>query len=127
MHIYLIARGQKDHLKKWIDDLSKVYLPFEYEKRKYGQLQIGVREIKLLEIAVPECQTKEALKYIGPEGYRDPHPILFKIKNLLGKILKLKEIPSVKRDFSKEIKNEAVGLHFLGLKKDSYKEGIEQI
>lgn len=127
MHIYLIARGQKDHLKKWIDDLSEIYLPYEYQKEKYGQLQIGVREIKLLEIAVPECQVKETLQIIGKEGYKDLHPILFKIKNLIRSILRLKKIPEFERDLKKEIKNEAVGIHFIGFKKDAYRGGIEQI
>lgn len=126
MHIYLLARGQKDHLQKWINDLSEKYLPYEYEPGKLGMLQIGVREIKLLEIAIPESQLDSAMKFMGQEGYQQ-YKFLFWIKNLIRKILGLKKIPDFERDLKREIENKAVGIHYLGLKKDVYRNGIELI
>jgi hypothetical protein len=123
MQLFVIARANKDRLNRWINDITAQYLPYEYETGKIGQLQIGVRPVQLLEIAFPEKHLEEVMKIIRPQRNHKGKLIYF-----LRKVLGLEDYDKELKDqLFYRIPNNDVAVTFVGIKKDAYINGVEQI
>jgi len=87
MHLYVLARGTHYAVQQWMNDLAAQYVPFKHPTvGKDGQLQLGVREVKLLEITFPEEQLDEVLKIVRPQPGL-PHMRLIRVlRRFLGKL-----------------------------------------
>ena len=123
MHLYVIARANKDRLDRWINDVTAQYLPHEYETGEVGQLQIAVRPVQLLEIAFPENQLEEVIKIVRPVvNHKDR--IISILRRVLGIEKYEKEIPNA---LFYRVPNNDVAITLVGIKKDVFVNGIEQI
>ena len=73
-------------MEKWLNDLSAQYLPYTHGsfKGQEGRLQLGVREVKLLEITFPEEQIAEVLKIVRPQKDNALKRILSILARFLG-------------------------------------------
>lgn len=61
MHLYVVMRGSGKLMRRVIEDLEDIYLPYTNEKTgaNIGMLQLMPREVKTFEIAFPApCKKK---------------------------------------------------------------------
>lgn len=123
MHLYVIARANKPRLDKWVNDLLAQNFDFEIDKNKFVKINLSVRPIQLFEIVFPEDSYEEVLAIVQPY-HRWGH--LKKYTLLLRKLLGLKPIQKIVGSNFK-VNNEFVDIIPIGIKKDIYKDGIEQI
>jgi len=126
MHLYIITRGCKHEVDRFVNELSAKYLPYEYDNTKpKGVVQVGVRPIQLYEIAFPEEHLEKMLATIKPSLF---HKWEAKFMFVLRKILKSKPIPKISDDvLPMPIYKDNIEIAGIGIKKDAYKDGIEQI
>jgi hypothetical protein len=123
MQLFVIARANKDRLERWINDVTAQYVPHEFEPGRRGPLQIAVRPIQLLEIAFPESQKDEVLKIVRPCVNHKPRFV-----KILRRILGLEELKdSVENVLFYRVCNDDVAITAIGIKKDEYRNGVEQI
>lgn len=133
MHLYLIARGKKAFIRRFMENLEFCFVPYEYEKGKTGTLQLVPREVKILELVFPEPSLNNVLNLLGddtiePPGKQGKKHIAQKLKPLLAKMLKLKPIPKMEKDDKiSKMNRDNVAIHLIGTKKDHFNDGIEQI
>jgi len=130
MHLYLLVKGIKDHQDRWVNDLLAKHLP--YKNKNLPQVsggylcQLAVRPVMLYEIGFPEDQLDEVLKTVRPSGYKNT--FMEKAIHMIGKLLGLKPIPKFTADDGVfRVRNEAVGVIGVGLKKDRFVDGVEQL
>lgn len=98
MHLYCLARGEKDAIRKWENDLSAVYLPMETKtngkKDKLSLAQLQVRPVNLYEIVFPEEHEAIVMGMLKPtitgEGFLGKH-WLINVTKFFRKILGLKK------------------------------------
>lgn len=100
MHLYVLMRGSGKIMRRIIEDLEDVYLPYTNEKTgKYiGALQLMPREVKTFEIAFPA-------------------PCKKKIKEIVNAVCKKHNAG----------KNGGVTPHFGPFKRDKYNDAGEEI
>ena len=141
MHLYIITRGIKHEVDKFITQLQGKYLPFPITKKgvfgakKAGihQLQLAVRPIQLWEIVYPEPCRDAILTtilgkddaYQGKTQHRKHNKWIYAIRKALG----VKKIGEYKTDNLYPITPEKQHIEVVGIgeKKDYYKgenEGI---
>lgn len=122
-----MARGIVDRLDRWENDLLARYYPFEHKKGVTGALQLGVRPIRLYEIAFPEPCLNTVLELMQPmpdmwnKGYMK---YLFMVKKILG-LESLPKIPPPSN--TNALYRNFVQCTGIGIKRDRYEEGIELI
>ena len=46
-HLLVAVRGQRDRINNWENDLLARYTEYEYKKGERGNLQLGVRPVRL--------------------------------------------------------------------------------
>lgn len=123
MHLYVIARASKDKLDRWVNDVTAQYVPHEYEKGKVGMLQVSVRPIQLLEIVFPEPQLDEVLKIVRPIHNYGGRAI-----SILRKLLGIEKLElKVEDKIFYRIPNADISITPIGIKRDVFINGIEQI
>ena len=132
MHLYVIARAQADRLKRWENDILARYYPFKYHKDKPdGKVQLALRPIQLYEIVFPEEHLDKVVSAIQPYGgFNFNTGWTMKLRKLLTKVLHLEPIPKVEKgkdDQNQAIYNDYVDVAGIGIKKDKYIDGIEQL
>ena len=139
MHLYLITRGIKQDVDRFISELSAKYLPFKFFKPngKGGfsnetqecAVQVGVRPVQFWEIAYPEPFRDQMLNTIfsgqvKPTQHKRHNKFLWWIRKILG-IKKLgewnKTAPVI------PLFRGAVEFVQVGEKKDRYQDGIEML
>jgi len=138
MHLYLVARGAEDRINRWCNDLLAHYCPFEPEEnvRKATQLmgkptekfkvQVSVRPIRLYEVVFPESSYKAILETIYPYGYMDDG--LKAATWAFRKMIKTEPIlPEKMIKPSGTLVRDWVDVVSLGVRKDKYIKGIEQL
>lgn len=126
MHLYFITRGSRRFTRNFIDHVEDVYLPYEVEKEKKAMLQLIPREVKVWECAFPEKQLDKVMELIGTQQY-DKYGILKVFVKSVAKVLKLKLIPKKYKNIFGSIPRDHCAVHLLGLKKDKFLHGIEQV
>jgi len=118
-----MARGIKDKLDRWVNDMLAQYLPYEYAKDKKGLVQLSMRPIILYEIVFPE----EHLDYVLGL-MRHKHDYKSKFVFLLRKMLGAKAIKKPYPEWNKRvITGDFVSVIPVGIKKDEFIKGIEQL
>lgn len=113
MHLYVVARGQIDRLRRWENELSSKYFPYMISAGRrdntntkwlvppqYGMLQLAIRPVQLYEIVFPEEALTDVLKIIQPYGGYGISPKMIKFFRKLLKMgkIELKDIPKVEPD-----------------------------
>ena len=120
MHLYVLARGIKPNLDKFVNDLLAQYLPYRFgpEKGMVGQIQLGVRPIELLEIAFPKESLDQVLEMVWPY---DETGGIHKYVSFIRKLIPgLKDIPPrpKKAKFTPRVYRKSVSVLGLGIKED---------
>lgn len=124
--MYVVARGILDRLKRWENDISAIYYPYEYKKgAPLGKLQLSIRPIQLYEVVFPESCKSEVLSTIYPSWNEDN--IKFKAMQLmLRKIVGGEEIDMTNIQPNDKLYRDFVGVIPISIRKDKYdKDGIE--
>lgn len=125
MHLYIMTRGIKDRVDRFINDLLAVYLPFKHKKDEPpGRLQLAMRPIQLWEVVYPEEHHDAVLGLLMPHyGRPRDRPFIAMLRKMMGlkKTKDQKDIiphPAFNRDF--------VDVVAIGTKEDlKDKDGIE--
>lgn len=98
MHLYVVTRGIKHCVDRFISDLQAQYFPFEFTdpetKKKSNIIQLGVRPIQLWEIVFPKESLNEVLATVikSPPEFNSTQQ---KALSVLRKLLKCKPIPEI--------------------------------
>jgi len=137
MHLYLIARGSKDRLDRWVNDCLARYYPFKCgennKKPIIGRLQLSMRPIQLYEAVFPEEHLDAVVGALQPYGgYGFATGVKKHMIKLLRKLLKLEPIPQgLKVDadkFNNVLYGEFVDVMGVGIKRDKdYHTKIEDL
>ena len=120
MHIYFIGRGISKWLRRFEEDILTQYATMP----DGSQLQLGLREVRLYELAFPKEAEQSVTNLLGNSQDMGKWN---KYKNLLRKALGLRNcIPTNSKD--KSIDRLHVGVHTIGVKDDRENEdGSEHI
>jgi len=93
MHLYLITRGIKHDVDRFINDLRGKYLPFKF-RGENTMVQVAVRPIQLWEIVFPKEYKDLMLRSILENNQgKTQHKKHQKYITILRKILGIKKIP----------------------------------
>jgi len=122
MHLYLLTRGIKHEVDRFINDLQAQYFPFKY-KGKQSFVQLAMRPIQLWEVVMPEdaLQTVMNTTFSGDEAFTNNT-----VFNMLRRSLKAKKIP--KRDLSvgkRLVHNRNIAVYPIGIKPDKFNDDGE--
>ena len=93
MHLYMLTRGIKHDVDRFINELSSKYLPYKHHKIKDYQVQVGVRPMQLWEIVFPREHLQSMINTIRPQKDKN-----FKFNALMAtfrKALNAKKIPNI--------------------------------
>ena len=124
MHLYVLARGNKDRVDRWVNDCLARYYPYKYSnKEPPGLLQLSVRPIQLYEIVFPKNHLNDVLSFTYPLDF----PITRNYVKAIRKILGLKKINMNGIKPNPLVNSRDVAVTGIGIKEDSFKNGIEQI
>ena len=127
----MLSRGVKDVVDRYINDLQAVY--FRWSRDKPGGdgelLQLQVRPIQLWEIVFPEANAEQAMRLMCPRHGWDER--CKSLAAIVRKTLKTAKMPE-KYNFPKGTprgipSSKWVSVIPIGMKKDVYKKGIEQL
>lgn len=128
MELYFMANGRKKYLDRVMEDLEDIYLPYTYLDKDgvkvKGSVQLVARPIRFYKLVFPEDQIHKVLPLLN-DGYPQ-YKWVHKIKNQFCKLLGLKPLTKKQKSLLGKGYN-SVGLNIIGLKKDNYKDGIEQL
>jgi len=143
MQSFFVIRGIRDKLERYLEDLSKVFVPMLVNGQP-AQVQLSIREIKIIEVTYPEAthdivmrilDPNEAFSYTTvPEEQKTlrkfPKKVDWVVKQL-RKFMKLDPIILPKKDPNinqppLSIYRQSMGVHCIGCKKD-LKEKVEFI
>lgn len=138
MHLYFITRGQKLYVDDFITQLIGKYLPYKYRNPQTNQvedkvLQLRLQPIQLWDVAFPEDSKDVVLNTILGSDKRivgDPkmNSWLNKIKYWAMKLLKCEPVPDYATDKILPTGGpQHMSIMGIGVKKDAYIDGIEQI
>jgi len=131
MHLYVIARGHIDRLRRWENDLAARYYPYKYTKNESpGMVQLAVRPVQLYEIVFPKAATTNVLQTIFPYQNEIMNKYAFGLRKMLG----LKKIPDIRKAglgrkevYQGGILSDYVGVIGVGIKEDRFENGIEKL
>ena len=133
MHGYIITRGIKHDVDRFITELQGKYLPYEYEKGKQAVVQFSIRPIQLWEVVFPEPELQKVMHTLF-EGTTRPDAGLTYLKRnnkylwALRKTLSSQQFPNLdKTSLSMPIYKGNIEVAGIGIKKDLYKDGVEQL
>lgn len=123
MHLYIMTRGIKHDVDRFINELSAKYLPYKF-KGKPAMLQFSVRPIQLYELVFPEEQRDIVLNTIlqsgnGKTQHKKHEKFIYGIRKILG----VKPIPEYNKKVAKMplymANTEIVGI---GVKEDYWRD-----
>ena|SRR3990167_1203791 len=132
MHLYVLARGQKDWLERWCNDLSAKYFQLR-NKQKDGQgviVQFGVRPVQLYEMVFPEEDLDTVLSMVRPyEKKRGTGALGVVLRRVLGlEALPRKNRPPFPGGHPYWVDGRFVGVVGVGLKRDERgDDGVEKL
>lgn len=127
MHLYLITRGIKHDVDRFINDLQAQYYPFKSKSKENLHVQLAVRPMQLWELVMPEDQLPSVQKMIFDKNtsIRKLHEVKLAV---FRKMLGAKKIPKFDEKLpTRIIYKENIGLYPIGIKKDHYNEDHEEL
>ena len=141
MHLYLLTRGIKSEVDKFITELQGRYLPYELKSEnqfkdmqgnfmKPGQynMQVAVRPIQLWEIVYPEPMNDVMCSTIfGASKGAPQHGWQNKIIGILRKMLGIEKLEEYKDVPPFPISKFHMECVAIGTKKDRYENGNEML
>jgi len=120
MHLYILTRGIRHEIQRYIEDLSSQYFEYGPKDAKGNRqfLQLSVRPVQLFELVFPEEHLAEVVKVVtnGPriDDWRN--------KFLTGIRLALKAEKIPKLDMSKArwrpVSKQNIAIYPIGIRKD---------
>ena len=136
MHLYLITRGVKDHVAKFIEQLAGQHLPMKYRKPgdtalKDYYIEVAVRPIQFWEVVFPEEQkdimlnsifcdpSQPAVKGVGYQGktqHRWHDKYVWAIRKMLG--CGVEPIPEYSTSHYIPFFKDSIEMVGIGIKKD---------
>jgi hypothetical protein len=131
MHTYILTRGIKHDVDRFITELQGKYLPYEFEKGKQGLVQFAVRPIQLWELVFPEPQLQSVMKTLFENTTR--HGLSYSHRNdkylwALRKALNASKFPELDaKALAMPIYKNNIEVAGIGIKKDQYKNDIEML
>lgn len=126
MHLYAIVRGRRSLVRRVLENLEDLFLPWYKDKDgKDIYIQLIPRKVELIEFVFPKEYLNEVVKTLGNAPPKFP--------NILAKALQLKPIPKISDDTKTflcrdgdKIGHEFVHFHPIGIKEDKLNDdGIE--
>jgi len=139
MHLYILTRGIKRHVDKFINDCAAQSFPYKGEglnpitgKReiKEGWLELGMRPIQLWEIAFPRESLQDVINMIQPskgipksESHSSLRSFVGWIIRRLTKFLKLKPVPDFDPKAPRRlVHKQDIAVYGLGISEDKIVE-----
>ena len=120
MHLYLLTRGIKHDVDRFINDLQAQYFPMDYNGSPIFA-QLGVRPVQLLEIIFPKEHLQCVMNTLWDGAISARHEFKMPL-SILRRTLKLKKIPELDTTVLKRIVYKTnVGIHPIGIKEDEVK------
>lgn len=127
MHTYILARGIKKDLDRWVEDMSLKFVPFIYDG-KQAMLQLSMRPIVLYEVAYPEPAHDTVMRILQPNDdktdsgyYKKYNRFFFWLRKIL-RLDKTKVPDGIVIDQSQSFSRVNLGVHLIGSKKDKKEE-----
>ena len=134
MQMYVMARGMVDQLNRWENNLLSIKLPYVMghnhpeaaSKDITGLYQLGVRPVRMYELAFPEPELNTVLNLTQPG--KSWNPSYDKYLWMVQKAMGLAKIPQyVAEDKYQAFHMKWIDCTGIGIKKDNYENGIELI
>ena len=124
-----MARGIKPRLDAWENDLLARYYPHKTKQLgDKGVLQMGVRPIRLYELAFPEPALDEIMRIVQPEPiWNSKYQKYLWMLNKMLKLDKMPALPEATNTTTNFFHRDFVNVTGIGCKKDKYTDGIEMI
>ena len=130
MHLYFILRGARKYIRRFKEDIEMETVPWKKDGNNYI-IQLCPRTVEIVELVFPEEHLKKVLNLIGddnPSGINSDGSNkggvkwYKKLRNFILKMIpNVEPVPIFERNKSKMIPRQEVGVHVLGIKKDSFK------
>lgn len=124
MHLYIVTRGIKHDVDRFITELQGKYLPFRYPDKDNKlvpcAIQLSVRPIEFYELAYPEESHKMIMNTLFPETIDGQHGWYKSILKMIRKMLKLEELNKVEKTDTMPIYKNNIEIVGVGLKKDYF-------
>lgn len=123
MHLDIISRGSKRDVDRFIDEIQAKYVPIKFQG-KMAACNIVYRPIQLGELIFPEPMLQTVLQTLKPMSWERKGLHFEALRHLL----KLEKVPKLDEKIKPlPIWNHNVELRLLGIKKDKYANGYEQL
>ena len=135
MHVYCLTRGIKHDVDRFITELQGKYLPYEFEKGKQGLVQFSVRPIQLWEMVFPEPALPNVMTTLFSDGNvrKSESEFSYAGRNdkylwAMRKLLNSKPFPKFDpKAIPLPLYKKNIEIAGIGIKKDSYVNGVEQL
>lgn len=125
MHLYILTRGVKHDVDRFIDEIRCKYVPFKYKGADHC-IQVGVRPIQLWEVVFPEEHLQVMMATMGGElktQHKKHEKFLFALRKILG----VEPMPEfVKGTPAMPCYNANVEVSGIGIKKDYWRSNDEK-
>lgn len=99
-----IARAEKRRLNRWMDDLMAQYQRYKWTdhegKTQIVDLQLGVREVKILEFCYPKEEHEAVMRFLQPGTF---NPKMNKFIAVLRKMIGFKKYEPKKDEEGKKV------------------------
>ena len=134
MHLYMLTRGKGNFVRRFIEDLETIFLPYKLNGIDHN-LQLIARPVQLWEIAFPEGSKDDVISMIGNDGLNQMDekgsrkPDNKWIPWLIGKLVKklgLTKIPVDIKQTKPKIERQNVGVHLIGMKNDLHEPVVNE-
>ncbi len=129
MHTYLLVRGNRKLVRRWKEDLEQIEMSYKKDNVDY-RVQLIPRTVEIIELIHPREQLTNVLNIVGddlPSGINSDGSNkggvkwYKKLRNFILKMIpNLEPVPEYKKDETKKIPREHIGVHVLGIKNDSF-------
>lgn len=130
MHLYVMTRGQKNKVDRYIEDLQAQWWPYPGAggaQAPPGWIQMGVRPLQMWELVFPKEELPSVLRTVLSQGklndWRQKYLTALRI------MLRAEKLPNI--DFSKApmrmVRKEDVAIYPIGIRKDKNFEGAEYL
>ena len=124
MHLYILTRGIKDRVDRWVEDMSAQYFPYQSKKKfpeakdNWGHVQLAMRPIQLWEVVFPKDHLQDVMNMCwdsNPEMIWKYKPGLMVFKTMLG----AKSIPKMEVKPRRIVRKQFVAPYPIGTKEDN--------